>query len=142
MVWDKFNQFPILFDDLVRGNYEGFVRDIIDINSIVVATGDYGLVRVCNIVEGRNADIHLTFWDRRFKGRDEECKQALRWLFYTMKLVRATIVLPSIVFSTIKFTEVIGFRREGIVRKAWSYNKELLDLHIFGILREQVLKEA
>ncbi len=141
MVWEKFNQFPILFDDVVRGNYENFVGEMIDINSIVLATGDYGICRICNIVPYRNADIHLTFWDKRFKGRDEECKQGLRWLFDKMKLIRATVSLPHIAYATIKFTEALGFHREGVIKRSYGYKGELLDLHLFGIFREDVLKE-
>jgi RimJ/RimL family protein N-acetyltransferase len=141
MVWDKLSQFPILWDDMIRGNYVRFCEEYIANDTIVLQTGDYGIAKICNIIPFRNADLHLAFWDRRFKGRDPECKQTLRWLFDKMKLERATIVLPSIVYYTINFVLSLGFRKEGTVRRAYSYNSRLLDHLIFGILKEDVFEK-
>jgi len=140
-VWEKFSQFPILFDDVYRNDFLGFVADFFNKNTIVLRTGDYGLAIIKGIIPYRCADIHLTFWDRRFKGRDTECKQALKWLFSTLGLVRATVDVPEIAYATIKFIKAIGFKREGVVRKAFMYKGRLLDLHSFGILREEVFSE-
>jgi RimJ/RimL family protein N-acetyltransferase len=140
-VWTKVNEFPILFDDLYRGKLDEFVASLLDPSAIILATGDYGLVRICNIRPHRDVDMHLTFWDRRFKGRGDECKQALLWLFSKLDLVRATVTLPAIVFATIAFTKSLGFKEEGVIRKAYSYKGDLLDIHLFGLLRSQLFKE-
>lgn len=134
MAWEKLSQFPILFDDFYRGNFNAFVSELIDPNTILLYTGDYGMVRVCNIAPFRNADIHLAFWDRRFKGRGEMCKQALRWLFFNLQLRRATICVPSNVYSTISFIISLGFRKEGQIRDAILYKGRFLDRLIFGLL--------
>ena len=141
MVWNKLNQFPILFDDSVRGDFKHFLSEMFDKSSIILLTGDYGIVRVSNIIPSRECDIHLTFWDRRFKGRLEECKQALKWLFNTLNLHRATISVPSMAHSTINFLKALGLVREGVIRDSWSYNGRYLDVWTFGILREEILKE-
>jgi hypothetical protein len=142
-VWNKLNEFPILFDDVVRGNFVNFCEELINPTTVVLQTGDYGMVRVCNIVPHRNADVHLTFWDRRFKGRDKMCKEALRWMFSKFDLHRSTIVVPSIVHYTINFILALGFKREGVVREAYAYKGRLLDQHIFGLLNTELFnKEA
>lgn len=141
-VWEKFNQFPILFDDAYRGDFNSFVTDFFDKRTIVLRTGDYGLAIIKDITPHRSADIHLTFWDRRFKGRWEECRQALRWLFDKMDLIRAVAVIPEIAYSTKTFLKSLGFKEEGKIRKGFLYNGRLLDLCIFGILREEVFKES
>lgn len=141
MVWEKLNEFPILFDDMERGNYPLFVQGLVSPNTIILSSGDYGIVRACNIVPWRNADIHLAFWDRRFRGRDGLCKEALKWLFFEFGLNRVTIVVPSVVHYTINFILALGFRREGVIRQSWAYNGKLLDRHIFGLLRDELFKK-
>lgn len=136
--YQKFSQFPILFDDIVRGNFQTFIDELLDTRSIVLATGDYGLCRIAKIIPGRSCNIHLTFWDRRFRGRDGECKQAIKWLFHSMLLQRATIQVPEVAHYTANFVQALGFKREGRVRDAWSYKGKLVDIFVFGILRNEV----
>ncbi len=141
LVWEKLNQFPILFDDDVRGDLSFFVRGMTNKGSVILATGDYGLCEITNIVPYRDCLVHLTFWDRRFKGRDTECIAGLKWAFSTLQLHRATINIVSIAHSTINFTKALGFRREGVIREKYPFKGRLLDIHIFGILRDEVFKD-
>ena len=141
LVWEKLNQFPILFDDSVRGDYNHFLQEMMDTSTIILLTGDYGIVRVNNIIPCRDCQIHLTFWDRRFRGRLEECRQALMWLFNEFKLHRATIQIPSMAHSTINFIRALGFTKEGVIRDSWCVNGRYLDLCAFGILDAEVFKE-
>jgi hypothetical protein len=138
MIWDRMNEFPIIFDDSVRGDFKEFLTDFYDRSTIMLLTGDYGFVRVSKILIGRDAEIHLFFWDRKFKNRDKDCKQALKWLFEKMKLERATIVIPGKVMNTFTFVKAVGFTHEGLIRRGWKYNGRFLNLHLFGILREEV----
>lgn len=141
LVWENLNQFPILFDDSVRGDQEHFLREMIDPNSIIILTGDYGILRVNNIIPYRDCQIHLAFWDRKFKGRFDECKQTLLWLFDKFKLHRATIEIPSIAYSTIKFIKALGFKKEGEIRDGWCVNGKFMNLSIFGITEEEVFSD-
>ena len=120
LIWEKANEFPIIFDDSVRGDFEHFLLEFLDKDTIMLLTGDYGYVRVSNIRIGREAEIHLFFWDRRFKNRDTDCKQALKWLFEKMKLERATIIIPGKVVNTFTFVKAVGFTHEGLVRNGWK----------------------
>lgn len=136
--WAKLNQFPILFDDRVRGNLDYFSASLFARDSIVLATGDYGICIAEGIVPFRSSRIHLTFWDRRFKGRREECLQAIKWLFYHFKLIRSTILVPYTSLYTIKFIKSIGFRVEGEYRKSYQVNGRLYNQVIFGLLKEDL----
>lgn|SRR4030067_3799013 len=141
LVWEKLNQFPILFDDDVRGNFQRFIQDMTNKNSIIFLTEDYGICEFSNIVPYRDCDVHLTFWDKRFKGRDKECIIALKWLFNTLQLHRVTISVVAIAYSTINFIKALGFVREGVIRERFPYKGRLLDIHLFGILKSEVFKE-
>ena len=140
-VWAHFNEFPILFDDFDRGDINMFTAMFFDPKAIIFATGDYGIARITGLMIGRDCHIHLMFWDRRFKGRDGECRQAIKWAFWQFRLQRMTAVVPESVRNTIKFLEILGFKREGIIRNAWSYKGKLLNRHAFGILRSEALPE-
>lgn len=139
-VWQRLNEFPILFDDDVRGDLSSFVRDMTNKNSVIFLTGDYGICEIANIVPYRDCEIHLAFWDRRFKGRDDECRMVLKWIFSTLQLHRATIQVVGIAYSTINFIKALGFRREGVIRERFPYKGRLLDVHIFGILKSEVIE--
>ena len=139
MVWNKLNQFPILFDDDVRGDFKSFIIDMTNKNSVIFLTGNYGICEICNIVPYRGCDVHLTFWDRRFRGRDGECRAVIKWIFNTLQLHRITVSTVSIAHSTINFIKALGFRREGVIRESYPYKGRLLDVHIFGLLRDEVL---
>ncbi len=141
LVWKKLNEFPILFDDSVRGDYEFFLSEYFDHNSIILLTGDYGVCRFNNIIPERECEIHLAFWDRRFKGRLEECQEALRWIFNILKLHRASISVPSIAHSTITFIRALGFKPEGRRRDSWRVEGRYLDVLEFGILDSEVFEQ-
>ncbi len=134
LVWEKLNEFPILFDDSVRGDHTHFLSEMLDTRSIILLTGGYGICRISNIIPKQECEVHLAFWDKRFKGRLEECKQVLRWLFSTLNLHRASVSIPWIAHATIAFTEAIGFRQEGVRRDSWRVNGRYLDVLEFGIL--------
>jgi len=140
-VWNHFNEFPILFDDYDRGDLNQFTAMFFDPKAIIFATGDYGIARIANILIGRDCNIHLTFWDRRFRGRDTECRKAIQWAFNELRLARMTVIVPETVRSTISFLQALGFRREGIIRNSWMYKGKLLNRHAFGMLRSEALPQ-
>jgi len=141
MVWEKLSQFPILFSDDVRGDLQAFIKEMTDKSSVIFLTGDYGICEIRNIVPFRDCDVHLAFWDRRFKGRDPECKQVLKWIFNTLKVHRITISIVGIAYYTINFVKSLGFKREGVIRESFPYRGKLLDVHIFGILESEAMED-
>lgn len=140
--WTKLNQFPILFDDRVRGNLDWFSASLFSRDSVVLATGNYGICICENVIPFRSSQIHLTFWDKRFKGRREECVQALKWFFSHFRLIRSTIIVPYTVLYTIKFIKSLGFKEEGTYRKSYLVNGRLYDQIIFGLLKEELFTEV
>ena len=139
--YNKFMQFPILFDDDDRGNFKYFCETLISANTINFLTGDYGLVIIENVVPFRDANIHLCFWDRRFKGRDIECKQTLKWLFDKLSLERVSVSVPETTKATISFILSLGFKKEGVKRRSYKYKNRFLDSILFGLLRDDLFKE-
>jgi RimJ/RimL family protein N-acetyltransferase len=139
--WVEMNKFPILFDDFKRGDFKYFMSLFMDPDNLILQCGDYGLARVRGIQPGGNCEIHLTFWDRRFKGRQEDCRMGLRWLFYHFKLERATIIIVESSKAAIKFIRTLGFQQEGVLRRSFLFRGEYLNSIIFGILKEEVFNE-
>jgi len=136
--WWEMNKFPILFDDFKRGNFKYFISLFLDPDNLFLQCGDYGLARIRGIQPGGNCEIHLTFWDRRFRGRQAECLAALKWLFYHFKLERATIVIVETSRVAIKFIKSLGFKQEGVLRNSFLFKGKYLNSIIFGILKEEV----
>jgi len=140
-VWTEMNKFPILFDDFKRGDFKYFMSLFMDPDNLILQCGDYGLARARGIHPGGNCEIHLTFWDRRFKGRQEECRMGLRWLFYHFRLERATIVIVESSKAAIRFIKTIGFQQEGVLRNSFLFKGKYLNSIIFGILKEELFNE-
>lgn len=138
--FDKIMQFPIIFEDEYRGNFKLFCSELISPSTISFSTGDYGLCAIKNIVPFRDADIHLCFWDRRFKGRNFECVQAMKWVFDKLSLSRMTIQIPETARATNAFILSIGFKKEGLIRSNYMFKKKLLNTITFGMLREEAFK--
>lgn len=143
-VFNKFMQFPILFEDDTRGDLKRFCHALISPSTIAWLTGDYGLAALTDIVPFRDANVHLCFWDRRFKGRRLEIIQAIKWSFDKLSLARLTDTIPETSRASVAFVASLGFKKEGIIRQDYLYKGKLLNTIKFGLLREEAfkLKEA
>jgi hypothetical protein len=140
--WVEMNKFPILFDDFKRGDFKYFMSLFLDPDNLFLQCGDYGIAKIRGITPGANCEVYLNFWDSRFKGRQEECKMALRWLFYHFKLKRATSIIPKPSRVAIRFAKSVGFQEEGILRSSFLYKGRYLDSVVLGILKEEVFGEG
>jgi len=140
--WQKLNQFPILFDDSIRGNFLLFSSWLLDRKTLIWATGNYGICRVSDILLKRDCHIHLVFWDRRFKGRLSMCLQGLKHLYSRLELERSTITVPHSVHYTINFIKALGYQKEGVIKRGYLVNGHWYDLITFGLLKEELFKEV
>ena len=144
--YEKSAQFPILFGRPINSIAE-FLPYIIDIddNGVVKVNGafwvidDFVGVMYLNGIGDTGALAHITFFDRRFRGRQKLIKGMLRHVFDTYKLHRISVQLPGYVgLSTMKFVSGMGFKLEGKLREAARYKDKDFDILLYGILESEL----
>lgn len=140
-LWEKLKDFDAFFaDDLMR-NKETFQNTLQNPYTVVLET-ESGIFWMCRIVYGVRGEVHLAFWDHRFVGKTEEIKLCLLWAFLTYDLYRIETYLAAYATSTMRFIErKLGFKKEGVMRKRVLHKGRLIDIHIFSLLRDELLED-
>lgn len=138
-LWEKFQQFPVAFDDFTRGNYDYFVRTMFAPDSMIYEIGDeLGIGSATNVVPSLDAMIHLIMFDRRLKGREPVFFDILDDIFRRANLQRVTCAYPANRETGIKLIERMGFTLEGTLRKSRLHEGEYIDVHVYGLLRKEM----
>jgi RimJ/RimL family protein N-acetyltransferase len=81
-----------------------------------------------------HANILPEFWG---KGQGTKiCQVALDYMAEETDAIKLIAIVPTSAPQTMKMTEAVGFKREGIREKSWSKNGELYDQAYYGITRK------
>lgn len=148
--WLKASQFPTLFTDEIKGDFQKFCELFIsDRDGVLEAHGlfwlvdDYvGIFSLTHITDV-DASAHYSFFDKRQQGREELAKEMLRFVFRKYGFRRLSTSIPKYASRhTVGFVEALGFVQEGVKRKAAHYKDDWFDVRQFGILREEILTDA
>lgn len=141
-LWDRMRMYPQVFDDIIPRTFEVFKEtmlaptnqfyEILDKGEIL------GLAAATQVRPTLDANMHLVMFDRRLRGREPVLLAALRDFGIRAKLRRMTVVLPEDNKTAIKLVERLGFRLEGVMRKAHLRDGIYRDYHIYGILAEEL----
>jgi RimJ/RimL family protein N-acetyltransferase len=145
--WEKSRPFKTLFTSEIRGDFkkflEVFLRDGpngIESNGLFWVIDDFtGVLYMTDIIPGVDAKCHLSFFDRRSKGREELVRHMLRYAFDKYHFKRLTVEIALYANpSFMRFVESIGFVKEGRRRFATLFNEKWYDVNCYGILNEEL----
>jgi hypothetical protein len=118
----------VFLDQLLRRN-----------NSWFVQVGEAGLVYFTNIIPDWCGDVNAVFWDGHLSAdRREVMKKIVMLTMDRFNLRRLNAFVPAKnkpFFVTLK---KIGFAAEGLQRMAWRDASGDCDLHVLGLLREDL----
>jgi len=139
-LWDRFRAIKIIFDDYTREDFERFVRLLMNPATLWLETDDgNGILYLTEITPGLSAAAHFAFWDGKLSGREGLLIECMKWAVIVLNLVKINVWIPEFAKAAVHFSEKIGFKREGVLRR-WSYsNGALYDVIALGITREEVL---
>lgn len=149
--WEKARQFKNLFDEEVRGDFKKFCslllhegKDGLASNGLFWVVDDFvGVFYMTKIQPGKDAEVHYTFFDRRQNGRVNLTREMLKYVFQKYAFRRLSVEIPLFASAqTFHFIVALGFRVEGVKRKAAWYNDAWFDVKLFGLLRENILDTA
>jgi RimJ/RimL family protein N-acetyltransferase len=102
--------------------------------SAVDAQGDYVCVVVITNFTSRNVDLNIAMESKKMRPRAtiEMFNGIFGFVFKDLGIARVTGLLRGKNAQSIRISEHFGFKREGVMRKAFEDD----DLHIYGFLAE------
>ena len=95
---------------------------------------DVGIFFLNEIIPHQSASAHFVFWDKRFRGREELCKEMLRYVFEQYKFERIQVEVPLYAYHTMDAVENLGFVLEGRIRRAILYHDKWFDVNLYSVL--------
>jgi len=84
-------------------------------NSIFFLVDSVGIVAVQDVSLGLAAHVHVTFWDRKLRGREGLCRKLAQYVMQRFGLVRLFTWVPETMPTVAAFAERVGFER-----RAWA----------------------
>ena len=149
--WEKSKVYPTLFTQETRGDFELFIRlllnDDMTPKGLFFVVDDFvGVFYFTEMLQQGNrlvdASVHYTFFDGRTRGRKDLTKAMLRYGFEKYGFQRFTAAIPLYAKpDAFSFTESLGFTKEGRKRKAIWFDNQWFDVNIFGLLKAEVLSD-
>lgn len=147
-LWNEFKVHDVLFSDIIRGDIEAFIDILVNPSSVwfeifsLEKNKPIGIGNIRKVILGYDAQGHFAFWDSRATGREAIIKSTMKWAMDRYKLHRLSAEIPAYQSGTIRFTERIGFVREGTRREGVFKDGSWIDLYMFGLLRSELEKDS
>jgi hypothetical protein len=138
-LWRKISQFPIIFDDFGKGNYNDFINKLLNpMNAFADIGPGLGLGCILGIKPRLDATVHVVMFDRRLKGREPVFRDILRHCFEKLQLRRLTAIISEDAVLAVALVKRLGFTLEGTMRKAMLREGRYVNVYIYGLLREEL----
>lgn len=141
-LWNRMKMYPQVFDDVIPRTFEAFHETMLaptnQFYEILDGEETVGLAAATQVRPTLDANMHVVMFDRRLRGREPVLLEALRDFGIRAKLRRMTVVLPEDNRTAIKLVGRLGFKLEGVMRKAHLRDGIYRDYHVFGILAEEL----
>ena len=137
--WIKLQAFPTLFSDATKGDIKNWISLLQDQEYVwyEVFEGDQVVGLIYVQLQGDDADLHIMFFDRKPAEKKDLVRFFCRFLFDSLpELERISCVVPAMYFSTCRLASAIG-KWEGTRRKAVVIGGNRVDVHLYGLLRNE-----
>lgn len=78
-------------------------------DTIFFEVDDVGMLGIADMQYGQSASVHITFWDKRLRGREELCQKLADWITAIANLQFVWTVVPISSRAVLAFAKRIGF---------------------------------
>lgn len=141
-LWLKCQQVPLAWHPQ-WGTIESFGRWLMQRDSLffTVTEGEaeVGIVFAERVIPDMDAWLGIIMFDRQLRGREENIHSAISEMFKIAGLSRISMLVPRTREVVAKLSRRLGFRHEGIMRRAYrSKNGSFEDCDLFGLLVEDL----
>lgn len=147
LFWEKARKFDTLFTQEIKNDFRLFLSVFLDENDGVIEgrgllwrIDDYvGIFYLTDISPENDAQVHVTFFDGRIKGRENLAIDMLRFAFKVYQFRRLSAVVPMYAATAShSFIRRIGFKIEGRKRLSCGFKGSWYDTVQYGILASEV----
>ena len=138
-LWDKMRHYDSLFVHDDTRNPETFVKQFLDPATSILEI-ENGIMLMRKIVPHLSGEVHFSFFDHKLSPRTELLKECLIWAFLTYDLERIDTQVADYAHAIKSFlTRKMNFVHEGKMRNKARHNGNLIDVHIYSILKREVM---
>lgn len=145
-LYEAASKFPVLFgrpltdiQDMVKYFMTYTLDGEPQPQGLIWIVDDFTGMFYLNEISDIEASVHYSFFDRRHKGREPLVRAMLQRVFETYGFVRLNVSIPSQAgMGPRLFVERCGFKIEGRKRKASWWKDRWFDVHLYGILAEDL----
>lgn len=144
--YDNLKEFDVLFNEHVRNDFKSWISQFLSqdesgnvtSNGLIWQVDDVGIFYLTDIRPGYEALAHFNFWDQKFNGRRELCREMLKYIFTRFGFHRIVTEVAMYATKSLSAVEWIGFTKEGRKREAVKYKGEWWDVALYSILEDEV----
>lgn len=144
--YEKMKDFGVLFNDFIGNNPEAFFKSFVELDDtgrpmlkgLVWEVDDVGIIYLTNLIPEFEAEVHASFWDRRFRGRERLFLECIRYFMEAFDLHRIYMEIPLYAQPAMGAIERVGFKKEGRKRQAIPYKGKWFDVNLYSLLRDEV----
>lgn len=138
-LWEKMSTIPGILDDFHR-EPQWLVQQLQAPDTVwLERTDGNGILYMTDVIRGLGATGHILYWDKRLRGREQFTLDVLKWLVTAIPLQKVNVFLPDYAKAAQSFTQRMGFKKEGTLRR-WSVSQgKPYDMLVYGMLAEEVM---
>jgi len=138
-IWEKIKDFDPIFGDDSSRSKEGYLAQFFRPDTVVLEM-DGGIILLSKIMEGVRCEVHPVFWDHKISARKELIKELMIWTFVTFNLNRIEAFVGDYAKGLMRvMKKTLGFTYEGTMRNRIVHNGTPMGVHMYSILREEVI---
>lgn len=141
-LWERIQEYKTIFSDLTAGNFDNFVRLLIQPHTYWVEISSNGTLNGIIYFERMESTVeafaHLLFFDRKPAEKVEVCNHLIDFMFDNFPLNRITAEVPQMYYGVLRLLEKLQFTREGVRRRAVLIGGRWNNIVIMGITRSEV----
>lgn len=137
--WEFMRREEYMFSDFRRGQREVWEAWFRDMRHLHLDFGGDGYAVLADAWTTDAPEFHFCVWNpsRPFRDVLRAGEEIFNFSFDYMKHQRVGGFIPEVNTKALKFATLMGFRFEGCMRKAFRFKGQALDVHIYGLLREE-----
>lgn len=123
-----------------RHNVEWFkIQLLTRVDSYFGEIGEVGLAYLTDVIPTFSASFHVVFWDGKLgKERRFAIREFLQNTISAFELSRVQTFIPVTNLPLVVVLRKIGFRDEGIMRKAFREQNADFDMHVLSVLKGEL----
>lgn len=143
-LWGKFDENRAAFDDSLCKTPFEFTCWVAGQDTVVYTIGGteadpHGVILFADIKPHYNAFGHILIWDTvttDLVARANTIRAVALAVMRSNDLPRLTVTIPVTNRAAIAFSSILGFKREGVLRKGARVDDELTDVVLLGMTEE------